>query len=123
MENVNILVVDDIKINYLVLKGMLKSTAANVLWACDHEEAVDICNKYTIHLVLMDFQLPGMNGYELSKLLKKDHHQLPVIFQTANAHAITSLVEGFNQPGEEVEVLQKPIQRQILLDKVHTYIS
>lgn len=123
MEKVNILVVDDIRINYIVLKGMLKGTAANVLWASDHEEAVDICNKYTIHLVLMDFQLPGMNGYELSQLLKKEHQQLPVIFQTANAHAISNMVGGLNNSNEQLEILQKPIRRELLLDKVNMYIS
>jgi len=122
MKKVNILVVDDIKINYMVLKGMLKSTSANILWASDDEEAVEICNRYQIHLVLMDFQLPGMNGYELSKVLKSSHHELPVIFQTANAQAITTLF-GRTNNHEELDVLEKPIKRNLLLDKVNTYIS
>ncbi len=122
MNKVNILVVDDIKINYMVLKSMLKSTTANVLWACDHEEAVEICNRYQVHLVLMDFQLPGMNGYELSKLLKSNHHELPVVFQTANADAIHTLFGRTNNE-EQLDVLEKPIKRDLLLNKVNAYIS
>lgn len=120
MENVNILVVDDIKINYMVLKSMLRSTASNVLWATDHKEALEICEKYKIHLVFMDFQLPGMNGYDLSIKLRQQHAQLPVIFQTANSEAIFNFLG--KRSDAELDILEKPIQRKMLLNKVQEYI-
>ncbi|MGM0566356.1 MAG: response regulator [Bacteroidota bacterium] len=123
MEKLNILIVDDIKLNYIVLKGMLKSTSANVLWASNRDEAVEICNKYNIHLVLMDFQLPDMNGYELSRELKKMHHELPIVFQTANADAVFSLGKNNLEERREMKVLEKPIRRETLLNTVQTYMS
>jgi len=63
-----------------------------------------------------------MNGYELSQLLKKSHHELPVIFQTANAQAILTLF-GKTHNKEKLEVLEKPINRDLLLSKVNAYIS
>ena len=123
MEKLNILIVDDIKLNYIVLKGMLKTTSANVLWACNRDEAIDICDKYAIHLVLMDFQLPDVNGYELSRELKKTHQELPIVFQTANADAVFSLSKNNNEDRKDMQVLEKPIRRETLLDTVQTYIS
>lgn len=123
MEKLNILIVDDIKLNYIVLKGMLKSTAANVLWASNRTEALEICNRYNIHLVLMDFQLPDMNGYDLSQELKKLYHELPVIFQTANADAVFSLGKNNREERRNMKVLEKPIRRETLLDTVQTYMS
>ncbi|MCF8307579.1 MAG: response regulator [Bacteroidales bacterium] len=117
---ITILIVDDIKLNYVVLKGMLRSLNSKILWARDHKEALQLCDQYDVDLVLMDFQLPGMNGLELSKKLKNKNKSLPIIFQTANAHVL----ETFENPDKYYEqVLEKPIQKEMLVNTLKQYVS
>lgn len=119
-QKVNILVVDDIKLNYVILKGMLQSDSTRILWARDHKEALEFCDNYSLDLVLMDFQLPEVNGLELSKKLKNKHKHIPIIFQTANAHTVESFDKNeFNYK----TVLQKPIQRDLLVNTLKQYIA
>jgi len=119
-QEITILVVDDIKLNYVILKGMLKSESTRILWARDHQEALELCDNYPPDLVLMDFQLPGMNGLELSKKIKNKHEQLPIIFQTANAR----IVESFNKDEYKYEtVLEKPIQKEQLVNTLKQYVA
>jgi len=115
----NILVVDDIKINYAVLRGMLKPTQANILWAKNFTEALDHFKTNDIDLILMDFQMPEMNGLEMSKLLKKENEKLPIIFQTANSSNLKA--EGNNNYYEDI--LEKPINRYKLLYTIDKYIK
>lgn len=114
-----ILVVDDIKINYVVLKGMLKLVTTRVLWARNHKEAMDFCKNYEIDLVLMDFQLPEMNGLELSKRIKSINKSLPIIFQTANAHVVDKMK---TDPPVYEAILEKPIDRNVLIDTLERYV-
>ncbi|MCF8231375.1 MAG: response regulator [Bacteroidales bacterium] len=117
---ITILIVDDIKLNYVILKGMLRSLNSKILWARDHKEALQLCEQYNIDLVLMDFQLPGMNGLELSKKIKNKNKSLPIIFQTANAHAL----ETFGNKEQYYEqVLEKPIQKENLVNTLKQYVT
>lgn len=118
-KNKTILVVDDIKINYVLLKGMLKSVTTRVLWARNYKEALDFCDRYEIDLILMDFQLPEMNGLELSKRIKSKNKALPIIFQTANAQVVDKMK---TDPPVYEEILEKPIERNLLIDTLERYV-
>jgi signal transduction histidine kinase/CheY-like chemotaxis protein len=80
-----VLIVDDVEWNYKYLEALVrKLTKADVLWAKNGFEAVDICKDHPeICLVLMDIQMPKMNGYEATKLIIEFRPDLPVIAQTA----------------------------------------
>ncbi len=81
-----ILVVEDNLISFKLLKILLEKAGAKVLHAEDGYKALEMIEQYSeINLVLMDIQLPGMNGYETTKKIKKLRPKLPVIAQTANA--------------------------------------
>ncbi len=68
----SILVVDDVQINYLLIKAILKNTGATVLWADDGFKAIDLIDSgRKIDFVLMDYNMPGMNGYETTKMIKR----------------------------------------------------
>ena len=119
-ENLNILIVDDIKVNYVILKAMLRSLTTNIFWARDHNEAIDYIDRFPLDLVLMDFQLPEMNGLELSKKIKQKNKELPIIFQTANAH----IVNAFDQEEYNYEtVLEKPIQKELLYSTLKEFVA
>lgn len=119
-ENITILVVEDDTSSFEFLKIILKNTAQFILWAQNGEEAVKLCkNDPDIDLVLMDLNMPVMNGYDATKAIKSFRPTLPIIAQTAYAIAgdrEKSLAVGCD------EYISKPIKREELLDKVSKFI-
>lgn len=81
-----ILIAEDDESNYFLLNEILKKTKVKTIWAKDGETAVEQVEKNpSVNLVLMDIQMPGMNGYEATSLIKQKRPDLPVIAQTAYA--------------------------------------
>ena len=85
--NRSILVAEDDPINYKYLQLLLeKRTGANIVWAKDGQEAYEkIINHAGIDLVLLDLQLPELNGIDVLKQAKAAVPNLPIIMQTANS--------------------------------------
>jgi CheY-like chemotaxis protein len=83
----HIVIVEDVESNFLYLNAVLNKIKAKIFWAKNGKEAVDICldGNEPIDLVLMDLQMPEMNGYEAAQEIKKIKPDLPVIAQTAFA--------------------------------------
>ena len=83
------LVAEDDPPNFFLLKETLKKYAVNIIWAKTGKEAVDLFreNSATVDMVLMDVQMPEMNGYEATRLIKQINPVVPVIAQTAYAMA------------------------------------
>jgi two-component system cell cycle response regulator DivK len=115
-----ILVAEDIYTNFLLLEAIMKGTNANLIWAKDGREAVDKClNTKNIDLVLMDIQMPVMNGIEAAREIKKIRKDLPIIAQTAFStyYDEDDIIEaGCSQ------VLTKPIMPDFVLHTVGKYI-
>jgi len=87
-QNKVFLIAEDDTFSYKLLEGFLKKTNAEILHAEDGKQAVEICRENSkIDLILMDVQMPDMNGIEATKLIKEFRKDLPVIAQTANAIA------------------------------------
>lgn len=86
-ENYTTLVTEDDTLNFRFVELMLKRrTGINVLWAKDGLSAVKMCEgKDKIDIVLMDIQLPDIDGIHTLKMIKKYRPYLPVIMQTANS--------------------------------------
>ena len=85
-EGKSILVAEDDKFSYKFLEGFLKQTKANVVHAEDGKQAVEICRENrNIDIVLMDIQMPELNGLEATLIIKGFNKDLPIIAQTANA--------------------------------------
>ncbi|HEY9124709.1 MAG TPA: response regulator [Bacteroidales bacterium] len=113
-ESVNILIAEDDETNYFLIKEYLEFSNANLIWAQDGKEAIDILNQNNnIHLVLMDIQMPVMNGYDAFNLIKKSHPKIPVIALSAYA------VSGDREKGLRLgfsEYLSKPVSRKKLVE-------
>jgi len=87
-EGKTFLIAEDDKFSFKFLEGFLKQTHADILHAADGMQAVNLCRSHdNIDLVLMDIQMPEMNGLEATEEIKKYKKSLPVIAQTANAIA------------------------------------
>lgn len=87
-DEVVILIVEDEEINYQYIEFLMKhmNIPFKLLHAIDGKEAIDLCKTNPkIQLVLMDIKIPGLNGLEVTKVIKKMNSKLPVIAQTAYA--------------------------------------
>ena len=117
----NILIAEDVESNFLYLKAVLSKLNAKILWAKNGIEAVELCDQdNTIDLILMDLQMPEMNGYEATLVLKKKDPQLPIVAQTA--FAMSDDREKALDAGCD-DYLAKPIKSKDLLAVVGKYIK
>ena len=115
-----ILIAEDVESNYLYLSAVLSKINAKVFWAKNGKEAVDIFfNEADIDLVLMDLQMPEMNGYEATQIIKEKNPRLPIIAQTA--FAMSDDREKALEAGCD-DYLAKPIKSKDLLSIVGKYI-
>jgi len=85
--NRTILIAEDDEISFKYLDLILsRKTNANILWAINGQMAVEFCMQYYhIDLVLMDIQLPVLDGVEAIRRIKAFRPALPIIVNTANA--------------------------------------
>jgi CheY-like chemotaxis protein len=116
-----ILVVEDDKQSFHFLKELLKRTGANIIRASNGFEAIEICRSdQNLDVVLMDIQMPKMNGYEATRELKKIRNNIPVIAQTA--YAMAGDREKSIQAGCD-DYITKPLNIESLLPKINQFIS
>ncbi len=85
-QNYTVLVTEDDEISFRYIELVLsRKTNINIIWAINGKQAVEYCEIYDyIDVVLMDLNLPEMDGYEATKNIKSIKPSLPVIIQTAN---------------------------------------
>jgi len=115
-----ILIVEDTELNYFYLSEALKKTKVNIIRAEDGEKAIQrIKNHEEIDLILMDIDMPEMDGFTCSREIKKLRPQIPIIAQTA--HNIDNLKEKTQQAGCD-DYYTKPIQLKQLLNIIEYHL-
>ncbi len=82
-----VLIVEDDPYSLLFLKEILENTGIEITSTDNGTEAVEIVKNKLFDIILMDIQLPGMNGYEATQQIRKMNVDTPVIAQTANVFA------------------------------------
>ncbi|MGE0631918.1 MAG: MHYT domain-containing protein [Pseudobdellovibrionaceae bacterium] len=115
-----ILVVDDSPDNQALIKKILSLAGATIETAHNGREAVDKALAGNFDLVLMDLQMPEMDGYEATKILREKGYQKPIIALTAHAmkeERQRSLQSGFD------DHLTKPIDHQALVKTLADYTA
>ncbi|MFT5502902.1 MAG: diguanylate cyclase (GGDEF)-like protein [Gammaproteobacteria bacterium] len=123
MLQAKILLVDDTPANLIALKSMLKNTDAKLIEANSGELALEQCQVHdNIALILLDVQLPGLDGFKVAELLQLDEktRSIPIIFITANQE--DALYEKAYLSGG-VDFIQKPFRKLILLAKVRIFLD
>jgi PAS domain S-box-containing protein len=114
------MIVEDERTNFSLLTIMLRSTKAKIIWARDGEEAVELVkNRTDIDLVLMDIRLPGMDGYQTTKIIKQTRPSLPVLAQTA--YAMDVEINLAREAGCD-DYITKPIEKKLLLQKISMFL-
>jgi CheY-like chemotaxis protein len=118
-ENKTILVAEDDDFNFMFIEEMLIPCGIKIIRAKNGKEAVDLVFKIPeISLVLMDIQMPVMDGYESTRLIKRLKPELPVIAQTA--YALATEREMSFRAGC-VDYITKPLDQQKLLLKINKF--
>ncbi len=80
-----IVIVDDTKINFILIKTQLRNTNANFVWLKNGQEAIEyIQEQKEVDVILMDIRMPIMDGVEATKRIKQIAPDIPIIIQTAS---------------------------------------
>lgn len=124
MENsLKILIVDDNAVNLTLLDRLLKNEGADVYKALTGNEAIEICKDNDFALILLDVQMPGMDGYETAKAIKEieECRLVPIIFLTAIYKDPTYARMGYEAGA--VDFLTQPIDPATLRGKVGVFLE
>jgi len=127
-EEVRILVVDDVLMNRKLLRRMLNKAGFSIVEAADGQEAVNKVKEHVPHLILMDVQMPVMNGLVATSTIREYEktlppHQLPsgphipIIGVSANADLQSCIKSGMDI------LVPKPVSSQDLLANIELYLS
>lgn len=118
-----ILIVDDQPANLLAMKALLEGMTAELLTAASGHEALAIMLEHEFALVLLDVQMPDMDGFETATLMRgmKQTRHLPIIFVTAINKEDEHIFRGYDAGA--VDYLFKPVNPVILRSKVGIFLK
>jgi serine phosphatase RsbU (regulator of sigma subunit)/CheY-like chemotaxis protein len=119
-EKKQILIAEDTEMNYILLVQALRNTNCRIFRAKNGQEAVDFCRANVIDMVLMDINMPVMDGIDATKIIRTFRPELPIIAQTA-----------LDVPGQKEIILEigcndyisKPIDLKEFLSTIKKYID
>jgi two-component system sensor histidine kinase/response regulator len=115
MLGMRVLIVDDNKMNLMIASKFLKKWQVEVDEAISGTLAIEMVNDNNYDLIIMDLQMPEMDGFEATRIIKKTNPQIPVIALTADAMPETqnkAFAAGM------CDYLTKPFMPQTLFEKV-----
>jgi signal transduction histidine kinase/CheY-like chemotaxis protein len=106
-----VMLVEDNEINQQILTAQLEGFGLDVLHASSGEQAIAMFNNQPLDLVLMDIQMPGIDGYEAAAFIHQQLPNLPIIALTASSSS-----EGKYRSKESgmADHLTKPIDKELL---------
>ncbi|MDR7053207.1 diguanylate cyclase (GGDEF)-like protein [Pseudomonas koreensis] len=118
-----LLIVDDYPENLISMRALLQRQDWHVMTAASGFEALNLLLEYDIDLVLLDVQMPGMDGFEVARLMRGSQRTrlTPIIFLTANEQSQDAVIKGYASGA--VDYLFKPFDPQILKPKVQALLE
>lgn len=121
--DINILIVDDKQENLLVLESLLEEMNCNIIKATSGNESLSLMLDYEFALVLLDVQMPEMDGFEVAEFMKMNSktRYVPIIFVTAISKEKKCIFKGYEIGA--VDYLFKPIEPIILQSKVKIFLE
>lgn len=116
-----VLIVEDNETSNIYFEAALRKTNANLIWAKNGLDAVNLVKSNShIDLVLMDINMPQMDGIEATRIIKESNPEIIVVVQTA---FILSGEERMCQEAGCDEFITKPIRLKYLLDTINRYLA
>ncbi|WED21440.1 diguanylate cyclase [Vibrio sp. JC009] len=118
-----VLIVDDRVENLITLENLLDSFNIELIRATSGIEALGHTLDHDFALVLLDVQMPEMDGYEVAELMRgnRDTRNIPIIFVTAESMGDAHVFKGYESGA--VDYLFKPLQAEIFRSKVGVFIE
>ena len=122
-QKVNVLLVDDHPENLLALEAILGSLSQNLVKAYSGEQALRCLLNQDFAVILLDVQMPGMDGFETARLIRERARTqyTPIIFLTAFSASTLLMLKGYSLGA--VDYLLKPIEPEILISKVAVFVD
>lgn len=121
---IKLLIVDDKEENLFSIEAILEKDGYQIVKANSGKAALKILLKeYDFGLILMDVQMPDLNGFETANLIyqREKLKHIPIIFITANDHREESVFKGYQMGG--VDYLYKPINPELLKAKIGVFVD
>jgi cyclic di-GMP phosphodiesterase len=114
IENINLLIVDDDEKNRKLLKAMISPLKYNIFLVDSGESALQMVKKHEFDLILLDAMMPGLDGFEVCKILKKSEEtwKIPIIMVTA-LDDMESKVKGI-EAGVDDFIIKPPVKEEII---------
>jgi CheY-like chemotaxis protein len=117
-----VLLAEDNLVNQEVACALLRAVGLGVDVAADGQQAVDLASRQAYHLVLMDMQMPVMDGTEATRRIRAlpNGATVPIIAMTANAYAedrVSCLAAGMN------DHLAKPVEPDVFYDTLLRWLQ
>ena len=118
-----ILVVDDTPANLVAMRHLLARVEADIFEAGSGNEALALCLDHQFALVLLDVNMPEMDGFEVAQLISEADHlrETPIIFVTAAYADDINRIKGYRSGA--VDYIAKPINDVILQSKVKIFLE
>ena len=122
-ERVNILLVDDRAENLLALEAILEPLGERTVRAHSGDEALKCLLTEDFAVILLDVQMPGLNGFETAELIKSRERTryIPIIFLTAISKDEAYVFRGYSVGA--VDYMSKPFQPDVLRSKVAVFVD
>tara|TARA_B100000929_G_scaffold143816_1_gene113803 strand:+ start:792 stop:2576 length:1785 start_codon:yes stop_codon:yes gene_type:complete len=120
LTNQTVLIAEDNPLNTMIIKSMLGETNAELHFAQDGKQAIELFNKLNPRLVLMDIQMPNMGGIEACAHIRRVNESVPIIALTANVmkeNIIEYMNCGFNGH------VGKPIEKHLLFNTINDVLE
>ena len=120
-EKVNVLLVDDRPENLLALEAVLGDLNYNLIRAYSGEEALKCLLKDEFAVILLDVQMPGLNGFETASIIKSRQKtkDTPIIFITAISKAPENVFTGYSVGA--IDYVFKPFEPDVLKSKIESF--
>ncbi|QQS49874.1 MAG: response regulator [Bacteroidota bacterium] len=114
-----VLIAEDTDINFFLMAEVLKKTKVKLLRVKNGAEAVELVKSNHVDLVLMDINMPTMDGYEATKLIKEFRSEIPIIIQTAihEDGYERAMKAGAN------DFIAKPIDLKLFMEKIANFLN
>lgn len=122
-EKMNVLIVDDRNENLIAMEALLDRPDIRVIKADSGNKALGMMLEFDFALVLLDVQMPNMDGFEVAELMRKKEKtkEIPIIFITAINKEDKYVFTGYEKGA--VDYLFKPIDPEILKSKVNVFLD
>lgn len=120
LQGVKILLADDNMINQEIICGLLENSSVEIDIVSNGEEAVEKFRANSYDIILMDIQMPVMDGYQATKIIRQENKEIVIIALTANAmreDLVKSMASGMN------DHLNKPVEVEKLYETILCHLN